>query len=283
VNLTSISDVRALLTALEVSPNRTLSQNFLIDRNILGILLAAADLAPSDGVLEIGPGLGVVTEQLAAKAGRVVAIEKDARLAAFLAERFAGAAALQLIHADALEVDLAALLATGIDKVVSNLPYAAGTRILVELATARAAPALMVVTVQEEVARRMAAAPGNKTYGALTVWLALDYEVESVKTVSPTCFWPPPDVSSAIVRLRRRQSQAEDGADKTFVRELVRQAFTHRRKQLATILGGAPREFRVPTARAAALLAELGLDPKARPENLSPSDWGSLAQALRAK
>ena len=281
MNLTSLSDVRRTLQSLGVSPNRTLGQNFLIDRNILGILLDAAELSAQDQVLEVGPGLGVITEQLLGQVKRVVAVEKDARLARFLADRYGEDPTLCLIHADALDLDLAALLASGINKVVSNLPYSSGTRILVELATARAAPAVMVVSLQEEVARRLVASPGGKEFGALTVWLAVDYEIQPVKIVSPTCFWPRPEVSTVIVKMVKRASSRAAAEDKRFLYDLTRNVFLHRRKQLASILGRAPDVIGLSADDAAAALQALGIDRKARPEELTVDQWCALARSIR--
>lgn len=271
MRLTSPSEVRALLAEMNFKPSRILGQNFLIDGNILRILTELADLQPGDGVLEIGPGLGVLTGPLLEKAGRVVAIEKDDVLHEKLAARLAGAANLTLIHADALQVDLTALLASGINKVVANLPYSVGSRLLVELARAERKPERMVVTVQKEVADRITAKPGTHDFGVLSVFLQLDYEPFLRKRVSRSCFFPAPQVESALVELRRRTKRVEALQSETAFHELVRACFAHRRKQLASIL-------RQPEA-----IATAGLDPTQRPETLGLADWIRLANALDAR
>jgi 16S rRNA (adenine1518-N6/adenine1519-N6)-dimethyltransferase len=274
-----LSELRSLLNEMDFHPSRALGQNFLIDGNILDILLDAADVRHKDTILEIGPGLGAVTEALVDSARRVVAVEKDRRLFEHLRERFKDKPKLQLICADMLEVDAEALLKTGINKVVSNLPYSAGSRILVNLAMAPAAPERIIVTVQQEVAERLAAKAGESNYSKLSVWLQLDYDIRLVKTVSPTCFWPVPEVRSEIVSFTRRRWQPLSRAERQMLYDLTTEAFTHRRKQLATIFARAEGALRRPAADTIAILGQMGLDPRARPEALSVEQWCALARA----
>lgn len=264
VNLTRPSEVRALLDRLAFKPSRALGQNFLIDGNILRIMLDAAELAPRDAVLEIGPGLGVLTGPLLERADRVIAIEKDDLLHAHLRETLGGAPNLTLLHADALNCDLAGILAAGVNKVVANLPYSVGTRVLVELCRAPARPERMAVTVQREVADRMAAKPDTKDYGVLSVFAQLDYAVSVHKRIPRTCFFPAPKVESAIVVLARRPRPTPVRDDPAF-RALVKRCFEHRRKQLGTLIGNGDA------------LARAGIDPRRRPETLSLEDWIRLS------
>lgn len=264
MRLTSPNEVRGLLQQLDLKPSRALGQNFLIDANILGILLDAAALSRDDAVLEVGPGLGVLTGPMLGRAGRVVAVELDPRLHAHLARTLA-APNLTLIHADALDADLPGLLAGGLNKLVSNLPYSVGSRVLVEACQAPARPARMVVTVQLEVADRLAAEPGSKDYGLLSIFAQLDYDIRVVKRISRTCFLPPPQVSSAIVRLDRRPTRHVPLRDEAVFRRLVRDCFAHRRKQIGSIV------------RDAKALAGAGIDPARRPETLAVSEWCALA------
>jgi 16S rRNA (adenine1518-N6/adenine1519-N6)-dimethyltransferase len=275
--LTSPVRVRQLLDELGMRPSRALGQNFLIDRNVLDILLEAADLCASDAVLEVGPGLGVVTDALLSRAGRVVAIEKDIRLCGHLAQRFAGNARFQLRCGDAVDLVLPELEHRDITRFVSNLPYSAGSRILVNISLAGSIP-IMVVTVQQEVADRLAAGPATPDYGLLSVWMQLDYDVEIVKRVRPTCFWPQPEVNSAIVRLCRRPDREDDSVEtRRLFRWVTRRAFTHRRKQLAVALGDTAATRGLIRSR---LLEPLGLDPKARAETVDVSGWWAIARAL---
>jgi 16S rRNA (adenine1518-N6/adenine1519-N6)-dimethyltransferase len=264
MNLTRPTEVRALLERLDFKPSRVLGQNFLIDGNTLRIMLDAAELAKGDAVLEIGPGLGVLTGPLLERAGRLVAIEKDDMLHAHLQRTLGGAESFTLIHADALEVDLAGWLAGGLNKVVANLPYSVGTRILVDLCHAAARPERMVVTVQREVADRMVAKPGGADYGVLSVFAQVDYAVSLHKVVPRSCFFPVPKVESAIVVLTRRPRAAHI-ADEPAFRALVKHCFEHRRKQLGTLV-------RNPDA-----IARAGLNPQQRPETLAVGDWIRLA------
>lgn len=271
MNLTAPSEVRDLLQRLDVHPSKVLGQNFLIDANILKILLSAAHLRQEDAVLEIGPGLGVLTEWLCRWSGRVVAIEKDRRLCAWLREHLAKAKNLELIEGDAMDVDLESLLASGVNKVVANLPYSVGSRVLVTLIESVHAPEQVVVTVQKEVARRLAAKPGTKDYALIGILAQLRYEVEVRKEVSPTCFFPPPEVTSAIVSMARRETAVPVDGDG--LKSLLKTAFSQRRKQLGTIL-------RKETPGAADVLASLGIDARTRPEDLNPVQWAALANAL---
>jgi len=273
MKLTRPSDVRALLATMDFHPSRVLGQNFLIDANILNILLNAAELTHHDVVLEVGPGLGVLTEGLLERAGRVVAVEKDGRLFQWLEKKFADFPNLGIIHSDILNIELPVLLMQGVNKCVANLPYSIASRFLVDLIGAARAPERIVVTVQFEVAERFVAEPGTHDYGLISVLAQLDYEVAIHKKISPTCFWPPPAVTSAILVMVRRQTPLTPIDDRAALLQLLKRCFSKRRKQLASILRNEP-------ANAEQLLAELGVPPVARPENLSPIDWARLSQRL---
>ena len=267
MRLTSPTEVRALLGRMNFKPSRVLGQNFLIDGNILDILVGLAEVGPRDAVLEIGPGLGVLTGPLLERAERVVAIEKDDVLHEHLRSTLGERANLQLIHADALAVDLAGLLAGGINKVISNLPYSVGSRLLVELAQAAQRPERMVVTVQREVADRIVAGPGSHDFGVLSVFLQLDYEAFLRKRVSRSCFFPAPQVESALVELKRRPERIAPLTSEAVFHRIVKTCFAHRRKQLGSIL------------RDAAALERADIDRQRRPEVLSLTEWIRLANA----
>ncbi len=275
MNLTAPSEVKALLAQLDFRPSKVLGQNFLIDSNILKILVSTADLQPGDAVIEIGPGLGVLTECLVRGAGRVVAIEKDRRLAAHLRERFRETANLELIEADALEVDLNKHLAAGCNKVAANLPYSVASRLLVDLAEAPRRPRQMVVTIQSEVADRLTAKADTDDYGLLSVILQLRYDISVRKEVSPSCFYPPPEVKSAIVNMVLREPAIQP-ADYDHFKELLKLCFSKRRKQLGGIL-----RKRFPEVEAA--LSSLELDLRSRPETLNPEQWVKLLNVLCCK
>lgn len=261
------SDVRALLERLDFKPRRALGQNFLIDANIQRIIVDTAEVCRADEVLEIGPGLGVLTGPLLAWAARVVAIEKDPRLFAYLKEAFGERPELELLCADALECDLQSILASGINKVVSNLPYSTGTRILLELCRSPHRPRLLVVTLQLEVAERLAAAPATPAYGLASVMVQLDYRVSLARRVPRTCFYPVPQVDSAVVVLER-QTRPAPVRNETALLALLRHCFEHRRKQLGHLL------------KTAAGLPDCGFDLRRRPETLSPAEWIALSNRL---
>jgi 16S rRNA (adenine1518-N6/adenine1519-N6)-dimethyltransferase len=273
MKLTKPSDVRTLLAALDFHPSRELGQNFLIDANILNILLDAAELTQRDQVLEVGPGLGVLTEGLLHRAGRVCAVEKDGRLFQWLEKKFAAFPSLGILHADILDVDLAALLAQGVNKCVANLPYSVASRFLVDLLNTPLPPERIVVTVQLEVAERFAATPGTHDFGLVSVLAQLAYAVRIHKRISPTCFWPPPEVTSAILVLERRVAPLAVVANRAALLHLLKYCFSKRRKQLGTILR---EEF----STAEKVLGALGIPATTRPEQLSPVEWARLCAAL---
>ncbi|MDA0990977.1 MAG: 16S rRNA (adenine(1518)-N(6)/adenine(1519)-N(6))-dimethyltransferase RsmA [Verrucomicrobia bacterium] len=263
----------------EIRPHKALGQNFLIDRNVLQLMMNAAALRDDDTVIEIGPGLGAVTTGLLqSRARRILSIEKDPKLFAYLQKAFAHEPRLTVQHADALTLDLAGVAGTGDTGrycLISNLPYSVGTRILVNAIQQDPGPATIVVTVQKEVADRMAAAPGGKTYGLLSVWAQQAYEVTAVHRVSPRCFYPVPDVVSTIVKLtsRDRRDAARAGA----FYAMTKHAFNSRRKQLVAVLGSTPGVVIPPGDVIRAFLTREGLPSSARPETLSPDHWWGLA------
>ncbi|NCC51744.1 MAG: ribosomal RNA small subunit methyltransferase A [Spartobacteria bacterium] len=278
-SLTRPSEVQALLQALELKPSRVLGQNFLIDRNILWQIIMGAGLRETDHVLEIGPGLGVLTEAFLELGVRVTAVEKDPVLCRHLRDRFYGVKAFTLIEGDALEVDVVGLVAAGANKLISNLPYSVGNRILVDVVGGTVIPELMLVMVQRDVANRMTAKPGTKSYGLLTILLQNDYSVHIEKHVSPTCFLPPPQIWSSIVRFTRRPEPLIGLQDAQVFRTLLKWAFSQRRKQMSTLLKNAPYRFEegadIPT-----ILIALGINPKDRPEDLSIPAWGQVANRV---
>lgn len=276
-NLTSPTTVRDILQSLDIKPSKVLGQNFLVDRNTLNILLTAAKLTPSDRAIEIGPGLGTVTQELLEQTGGVTAIEKDRKLFAYLQHAMGTHEGLDLHCADALDMDLGALVAQGSHVVVANLPYVAGSRILMEFAKAPTPPQRMIVTVQREVGDRLTAAPGTSEYGLLSLWIQLIYHTELIHTIPPTCFWPRPTVRSAIVKMvQHTDIPALPHADAECLRAVSRYAFMHRRKQLAKLLSQNVQNPAQSKEAWQEVLSACNLDPHARPEALTPHDWRRL-------
>lgn len=276
MNLTSPTQVKGWCIAHGFHPNRTLGQNFLIDRNVLEAIVAASGATPQTNLLEVGPGLGVLTEALLDRGARVTAVEKDARLCAWLRESLGDRSDLMLIEGDLLACNLDSLLATRFDAFVSNLPYSVGTRILLDIALHHAAPPLLTVLVQSEVADRFAAPPGGTQRGLAGVWLQRLYEVERLRTIKATCFWPRPKVGSTVVRLTRHDRfPLADTSEQRF-RAWTKLAFTHRRKQLASLFRHTWREC--DAAAVTAWIEACGIAATARAEELSLTQWCALAQ-----
>jgi 16S rRNA (adenine1518-N6/adenine1519-N6)-dimethyltransferase len=256
-----------------VTPNRDLGQHFLVDENILGVIGRLADLRPEDVVLEIGPGLGVLTEYLADRVGHVRAVELDRGLEPVLRDRFAARDNVELEFGDALALDLGAGEPPP-TKLVANLPYNVATPIVVESLDGLPTVALWCVMVQREVADRFFATPSTKAYGAVSVLIQLAADRTGFHPVSRNVFRPRPNVDSALVAFRRR-GPLPDGYAR--VKEVVEGAFAHRRKTIPNSLelaGLAEREA------AAAALDNLGVAREARAEALEPAKFVELARAL---
>jgi 16S rRNA (adenine1518-N6/adenine1519-N6)-dimethyltransferase len=255
-----------------VFPRKELGQHFLADENILGVIGRLAELGPDDVVLEIGPGLGVLTAFLAARVAHVHAVEVDRRLEAPLREALRDAQNVDFHFGDALRLHLAALDPPP-DKLVSNLPYNVATPLVVESLDGLPSVALWCVMVQREVADRLFARPGTKDYGAVSVLVQLAAERTGFHPVSRTVFRPPPNVDSALVAFRRTDLPDRYGE----IKGLVEAAFAHRRKTIPNSLalaGFAPRDV------AARALERLDRDPASRAEALPPPEFVALARAL---
>jgi 16S rRNA (adenine1518-N6/adenine1519-N6)-dimethyltransferase len=262
------------LQRFQVRPNRELGQNFLIDDNILGVIGRAAELDRADVVLEVGGGLGVLSEYLAPRVGHLHVVEIDASLEAPLAEALEPFANASLHLADAVKLELAALEPPP-NKVVANLPYGVAATVLLKSVAELPAATLWVAMVQREVGERLAAVPGGKSYGATSVLAQLACQVRVLRRVPRTVFHPAPNVESALIVMRRTGPAPVPG-----LTALVHAGFAHRRKALAGSLAlspGAPEDLRA-TVRAA--LDELGLPADARAERVAAQDWPRLAERI---
>jgi 16S rRNA (adenine1518-N6/adenine1519-N6)-dimethyltransferase len=264
------------LRSFGVRPDRELGQNFLIDSNILGVIGRAAELAAEDVVLEIGGGLGVLSEYLAERVEHVHVVEIDERLRDALLDATAARANVSVHWADAMRLELGDLDPPP-SKVVANLPYGIAAGVLLRTIEELETVGLWVAMVQREVGERFAAAPGNGTYGTPSVLAQLSCDVELLRAIPRTVFLPVPNVDSVLLALRRRPRQAPAGPS---LRRLVSGGFAHRRKTLAGSLGlsaGAPGRSRE-DIRAA--LQRLGHPADVRAERLSPEDFRELGRIL---
>ena len=276
--------IKAALRTLNLRPTRGMGQNFLIDDQALESILHAADLSSADHVIEVGPGLGVLTWELVRRAGMVTSIELDKRLAARLHDEFAGTGKLHIIQSDILELDLDAALAQQPAytsyKVVANLPYAITSPLLRYFLEAAHKPMLMVVLVQLEVAQRISAKPGDMSVLAHAVQLYAMPEI--VATVPAACFYPAPAVDSAILSLRP-YSQPPKGIDNPEqLMRVIKAGFLHARKTLANALpnGLAAMGRPLPREQILAALQAAGVDPQRRAETLSLAEWAALERIM---
>lgn len=287
-----------LIRRFDLDPKKSLGQNFLVDESHLARIAAAADLTAADTVLEIGPGLGVLTRHLAAQAGRVVAVELDDRLIPILSELFADQPNVSFVHADILKVDPAGLVAGGrwkVEgeqspstqspipspqsppyKVVANLPYYITSAVLRHLLESAQPPTLAVVMVQREVAQRIVAGPGDMSL--LAVGVQFFAEAKIVQKVPAGAFHPRPKVDSAVLRLDVRPQPAVTDVERDWYFSVVRAGFGQKRKQLRNSVAaglGMAKE----TVEAGLLSA--GIDPQRRAETISLAEWGALAKVLK--
>lgn len=278
LDLSDPQALRALLGRHAVRAATGIGQHFLVDRAALDAIVAAAGAGPEDDVVEIGPGPGVLTAALAATARSVTAVELDRRMVAVLAETVGGLANVRVVPGDALAVDLFAAGPRPPTRIVGNLPYQITSPLLVRILGDPRRPARVVVLVQEEVARRMVALPGDaKERGFLSVFVQSFSEPRIVRRVPARSFRPAPKVDSAVVALDVRGAPAFAPLDQSRFLALVSDAFRHRRKQLRGALGF---EAGVDRERAEAALAAAGIAPTRRPEELALAEWVALARAL---
>ena len=286
MNLSSPAALSALLKRHDLRPRRRFGQNFLVDGNTLAKIVAAGELGPGDSALEIGAGLGVLTQALAeavTPSGRIVSLEIDGDLLPALAETVGGLPQVQIVPGDAMALDWPFFMeghfpGSGLVSVVANIPYNITSPLLTTLLEQRGRFSRIVLLVQKEVAARLGARPGTPDYGSLSVFTQFHAEVETVGLVSRRVFFPPPDVDSAIVRLTPHAAPPVTVADETLFFAVVRAAFGQRRKALLNALSGDPAlGWSREQASAALSLAEI--DPGRRGETLSLGEFARLAQA----
>jgi 16S rRNA (adenine1518-N6/adenine1519-N6)-dimethyltransferase len=276
-----LTSLQKQLKELHIRPKKSLGQHFVHDPNILRKIIEAASLEPEDVVVEIGAGLGSLTEPLARRVKKVYALEIDSSLADALKDRFSGGDTVEVVWADALQFDFGAPFRRWKRKikVVANLPYEISTPMIFRLLKERECFSLLVLMLQLEVARRLAAQPGTGDYGPLSVWSQLYSDVKIAFQVKPNSFLPPPKVHSAVVKFRVLPKPRVVVEDEKNLGKVVRSAFTYRRKTLgkALQLGGFP----APLIKEALSIA--GISPLARGETLNLEKFCTLARLLGSK
>lgn len=264
---------------------KSLGQNFLIDTNILNRIVDFAEVGPETAAIEIGPGIGALTEQLAKRAKKVVAFEIDQRLLPILAETLEPYDNVKVIHSDVLKADVHHVIGEEFEPgqdimVVANLPYYVTTPILFKLLEEKLPIRGIVVMLQKEVADRIAASPGTKDYGSLSIAIQYYTEAETVMTVPRTVFVPQPNVDSAVIRLTKRSKPAVEVLDEAFFFEVVRASFAQRRKTLMNNLVHNLQGVLKDKDLLEQALQTVNIDPKRRGETLTIEEFGHLSDIL---
>lgn len=261
-----LSTITASLAQIGMQPTRSLGQNFLHDQNLAEWIVAQLALKPGEAWVELGPGLGALTEFALARSPRGIVVEKDGRMAGFLQERFP---ALEIVHGDATEFDVRELFARGPVKVLGNLPYYVSSQILFQFTDEPSPVSMLVFTLQKELAERLSAEPRTKAYGALTLLIGRRWQVKYLRTLPGSVFHPAPNVDSAVVALTPRPVCELPECDGARFRQLVKAGFAQRRKLLRKNL--AEQQLDWP-----ALCAHLGVLETTRAEELSLAQWIAL-------
>lgn len=284
-NLTSPKVVMDLLKRYNFKFSKSLGQNFLIDRNILNKILDGANINKDDYVLEVGPGIGTLTVELAKKADRVVAIEVDDKLIPILDDTLRDYDNVHVVNDDILDIDLYKLITNYFGgnpfKIVANLPYYITSPIIMKFLESNFPYTDIVVMVQREVAERMVAHPGTKDYGALTVAVRYYTEPSIIVNVPASVFMPPPKVDSAVVKLTRREDTLLADQEAKLFFQIVKGAFSKRRKTLLNALSSYPFEENIGSkAEIREMLKESGIEPDRRGETLSVDEFAHLTSVI---
>lgn len=265
------------------APLKRLGENYLIDSNIKNKIISAAKCTKTDTVLEIGPGLGALTEDLAKSGAVVIAVEKDRKAIAVLREMMAGRFAnLKMYCADILKFDIGGIYSGKKIKVIGNLPYYITTPIIEKLIDSSSMIASAIIMAQREVANRIMADAGTKEYGSLACFVQYHAGVSYLHTIKRGSFYPVPDVDSSLLKLEFRDKPAVDVDDEDLFFKVVRSSFNQRRK---SILNSLSRKLAldIPKSELSAILAKIKIDPQSRPETLSLHDFARIANSINSK
>lgn len=276
---------KEILQTYGLSAKKSLGQNFIIDTNILRNIVEAGSVTDRTTVIEVGPGIGALTEQLAKQAKKVIAFEIDDRLLPVLADTLSPYDNIEIIHEDILNVDLSAFYASHLEDaeeivVVANLPYYITTPIILRFLESQLPIDRMVLMMQKEVASRLSAQPSTKAYGSLSIAVQYYMDAEVAFTVPKTVFMPQPNVDSAIIRLSRKETEGIDVKDEELFFTLTRAAFVQRRKTLWNNLQVAFGKEKEVKDKMAEALTSAGIDPKRRGETLSINEFAKLSNAF---
>jgi 16S rRNA (adenine1518-N6/adenine1519-N6)-dimethyltransferase len=270
VNRTELQD---LLSALDLTPSRKLGQNFLVDRNIATWIAEKLEITPEDTVVEIGPGTGSLTREVLERTQNLILVERDGRLAAFLADKLKDIPTVEVYNQDACQFDTRSLYPRRPVKVIGNLPYSAGGEIIRNFLGIHSPVEEAVLMLQREVAERIAAPPGGKNFGVLTLRVQVRWNVTLLKHVGPDCFHPRPKIDSTVIRLTPRPADELPVFDPRLFDATIRRGFAQRRKQLRNGL-------EIPVERWSAITATLGVPESVRGEDLSLRQWVDLTNLL---
>lgn len=272
-----LSTIQHTLAELDVRPAKSLGQNFLHDQNLARWIVAQLELSPGDHLVEIGPGLGALTEFALPGCQSATLIDKDARLVEFLREHFASER-VEIVHGDAAQFEVRTLFPRAPVKVLGNLPYYISSQILFRFTDEPSPAERLVFTLQKELAERMSAQPATKDYGILTLIIGRRWRVKLLRTLPASVFLPAPKVESAVILLTRREAGEVPDCDGEFFNAIVKQGFSQRRKQLRKMLAATLHET---SADWQAVAKTIDAPETARGEELSLSQWIALANLLR--
>lgn len=275
----TISQLKDIFVKYGFHPLKRLGENYLIDSNIKDKIISESRLSREDIILEIGPGLGAVTMDLAKSGAKIFAVEKDKKAFAILEKLAAGASNLKLVRGDILEFDIKDMRASKKIKVVGNLPYYITTPIVEYLIRNRSSIGSAIIMVQREFANRLLASPGTKDYGSLSCFVQYYMKPSYIYTVKRTSFYPEPDVDSSLLRLDVPDTPSVDVKDEGLLFKVIRSSFNQRRKSIINSLSR-KEALDMPKKDLSDILAGLDIDPAIRPEMLSLSKFAKIANAL---
>jgi 16S rRNA (adenine1518-N6/adenine1519-N6)-dimethyltransferase len=272
MSLTNKSEIKRLLKKYNAKPEKYLGQHFLLSKNALAKMIGAADIKPSDTIIEIGPGLGTLTKKLAETGAKIIAVEKDPLMVSILKETLADYKNIQIIQADAREV-IEVGLQSGRYKIVANLPYNIATFLIHSWLEAKNPPKMMVLMIQKEAAQRIAAKPSHSNLLAISVQFYADAKI--IDYVKKELFWPKPKVDSAIIKIVPKKKRQRKMREAFFA--ATKAGFSQPRKQL---LNNLSKKLGVPKEKLISIFKNLGISERARAENLSINQWLKLTSEL---